>query len=151
MKQVNALLKFKHPTHDASIALPVVKIEKYNELRKAKGQEQARNQSSSAARKTCGESGHNRSSSSKCKFHKASKQEKSKDITRTSVIKTNLNNICNVIDRNTLRRVHTILECESCRTVWNRDVNAAKNIHHVSTYQANHNNERPPIFQRPST
>ncbi|KAI8366530.1 hypothetical protein BD560DRAFT_424892 [Blakeslea trispora] len=54
-----------------------------------------------------------------------------------------------IVDRNTSRKVHTILKSKSCSTVWNSDVNAAKNIHHVFTYQANHNDERLSIFQRP--
>jgi transcription elongation factor Elf1 len=45
-------------------------------------------------------------------------------------------------------KVHAILKCETCSTVWNRDVNAAKNIHYIFQYQSKHNNERPTIFQR---
>ncbi|KAI8364126.1 hypothetical protein BD560DRAFT_425692 [Blakeslea trispora] len=43
----------------------------------------------------------------------------------------------NVVDRNTLRKVHMILKCKSCSTVWNCDVYATKNICYVFTYQAN--------------
>ena len=48
------------------------------------------------------------------------------------------------------RRVHAVLECNSCSTVWNRDVMAAKNMHYIFTYMSQHNNERPPEFRRPS-
>ncbi|KAI8380184.1 hypothetical protein BD560DRAFT_487788 [Blakeslea trispora] len=73
------------PSHKPTSVISIkvqAKIDKSNELRKAKGQEQAKNQSSSAVCKIRGESGHTGSSSSKCKFHKASKQEKSKDFTQ---------------------------------------------------------------------
>ncbi|KAI8337780.1 hypothetical protein BD560DRAFT_440193 [Blakeslea trispora] len=158
------VVPFEYPTHDASIALPVGTSTSPSHKptpvisKKAKGQEQAKNQSSSAVSKTCGESGHTRSSSSKCKFQKATRQDGQikfayvdKYLTSQICNKCKSRTLSNVIDRNTLRRIHTILKSESCSTVWNRDVNAANNIRYVFTYQANHNNERPPIFLRPST
>ena len=46
-------------------------------------------------------------------------------------------------------KIHAVLKCNSCRTVWNRDTMAAKNIRHIFRYMAEHNNERPEMFRRP--
>jgi hypothetical protein len=46
-------------------------------------------------------------------------------------------------------KIHAVLKCNSCRTVWNRDVMAAKNIRYIFRYMAEHNNRRPPMFCRP--
>jgi hypothetical protein len=48
------------------------------------------------------------------------------------------------------RKVHAVLKCNSCNTVWNRDVMAAKNILSIFYYMSQHNNERPREFTRPS-
>jgi hypothetical protein len=47
------------------------------------------------------------------------------------------------------RRVHSVLKCESCGTVWNRDVNSALN-NNIFVYKSKHDNESPPPFTRPS-
>ena len=48
------------------------------------------------------------------------------------------------------RRVYSVLKCESCGTVWNRDVNSALKISGIFVYKSNHDNESPPPFKRPS-
>ncbi|KAI9263631.1 hypothetical protein EDC94DRAFT_670893 [Helicostylum pulchrum] len=48
------------------------------------------------------------------------------------------------------RKLHAVLKCDSCNTVWNRDVMAVKNIHNIFTYMSQHNSERPPEFRRRS-
>ncbi|CEP15642.1 hypothetical protein [Parasitella parasitica] len=48
------------------------------------------------------------------------------------------------------RKVHAVLKCNSCDTVWNRDVMASKNIYFIMHYMSQHNNERPPEFARTS-
>lgn len=47
-------------------------------------------------------------------------------------------------------RIHAVLKCENCRTTWNRDVMAAKNMAYVFKYMSRHNNQRPLPFRRPS-
>ncbi|CEG83051.1 hypothetical protein RMATCC62417_17027 [Rhizopus microsporus] len=42
------------------------------------------------------------------------------------------------------RRVHAVLKCEPCSTVWNRDVNSALNIYGIFVYKSKHDNESPP-------
>ncbi|KAI7900893.1 uncharacterized protein BX663DRAFT_553532 [Cokeromyces recurvatus] len=45
-------------------------------------------------------------------------------------------------------KLHAVLKCNSCNTVWNRDVMAAKNMNYIFTYMLQHKNERPPDFQK---
>jgi hypothetical protein len=49
------------------------------------------------------------------------------------------------------QKIHAVLKCTSCNTVWNRDVMAAKNMRHIFVYMALNNNERPDPFKRPDT
>ena len=46
------------------------------------------------------------------------------------------------------RRVHSVLKCESCGTVWNHDVNSALNIYGIFVYKLKHDNESPPSLQK---
>ncbi|ORE16856.1 hypothetical protein BCV71DRAFT_270862 [Rhizopus microsporus] len=49
------------------------------------------------------------------------------------------------------RRVHSVLKCESCGTVWNCDVNTALNIYGIFVYKSKHDNESLPLpFKIPS-
>ncbi|CEP19532.1 hypothetical protein [Parasitella parasitica] len=48
------------------------------------------------------------------------------------------------------RKLHAVLKCNSCNTVWNRDVMVLINIYYIMLYMSQHNNERPPEFARPS-
>ncbi|KAI8368536.1 hypothetical protein BD560DRAFT_331005 [Blakeslea trispora] len=59
-----------------------------------KSQEHAKNQSANAVCKTCGEARHARSSSRMYRLYKPSKLEEAKNFARTSVINTNLSNVC---------------------------------------------------------
>lgn len=49
------------------------------------------------------------------------------------------------------RSVHSVLNCQTCGTHWNRDHMASMNIRSVFIYMANNQNERPPPLQRPTT
>ncbi|KAG2206160.1 hypothetical protein INT47_003809 [Mucor saturninus] len=57
----------------------------------------------------------------------------------------------NVSTAKSKRRVHSVLKCNnnSCNIVWNRDINAAKNIFDIIMFAAHNNNRRPPAFERP--
>jgi hypothetical protein len=44
--------------------------------------------------------------------------------------------------------LHAVLKCKSCCTVWNRDVNASRNLHHIALYMAANGNQRPTEFSR---
>ncbi|CEP18871.1 hypothetical protein [Parasitella parasitica] len=57
---------------------------------------------------------------------------------------TNLNNA------ESKRKVHVVLKCNSCNTLWNRDVMASKSIYCMMHYMSQHNNERSPKSARPS-
>jgi hypothetical protein len=46
-------------------------------------------------------------------------------------------------------KIHTVLKCTSCSTVWNRDVMAARNIRSIFMSMAMNNDERPIRFRRP--
>lgn len=61
-------------------------------------------------------------------------------------------NLENVTTANSKRRVHAVLKCKenTCNIVWNRDVNAAKNIYDIFIFAAQNNNSRPTQFQRAS-
>ena len=49
------------------------------------------------------------------------------------------------------RRVHSVLKCESCGTMWNRNVNSSLNINGIFVYKSKYDNESPPLpFKRPS-
>ena len=43
--------------------------------------------------------------------------------------------------------VHGLLKCQSCNTMWNRDVNGASNIYKIA-YNAIHKKERPSYLCR---
>ncbi|CEG76751.1 hypothetical protein RMATCC62417_11608 [Rhizopus microsporus] len=58
-----------------------------------------------------------------------------------------LNNICITGSK---RRVHSVLKCESCGMVWNRDVSSVLNIYGIFVYKSKHDNESPLPFRRPS-
>lgn len=47
-------------------------------------------------------------------------------------------------------RIHAVVKCDYCSTVWNRDVNAARNMRYLFIYMAMHGNERPEAFRRPT-
>lgn len=47
-------------------------------------------------------------------------------------------------------RVHATLICPKCRVIWNRDVNAARNIAYMFWWQRVHAGAKPPRFCRPS-
>ncbi|ORE13652.1 hypothetical protein BCV71DRAFT_277620 [Rhizopus microsporus] len=57
----------------------------------------------------------------------------------------------NITTMSSKRRVHAMLECNnsSCNIVWNRDVNAAKNIFDVFIFAAEQENKKHPAFERP--
>jgi len=44
--------------------------------------------------------------------------------------------------------LHAVLKCKTCRTVWNRDCNASRNLFHIATYAAMNDNNVPAIFER---
>ncbi len=41
--------------------------------------------------------------------------------------------------------LHAVIKCKNCTTVWNRDINAARNIRFVALYMANNENWEPDI------
>ncbi|KAI7900783.1 uncharacterized protein BX663DRAFT_516497 [Cokeromyces recurvatus] len=59
-------------------------------------------------------------------------------------------NLTNITTTKSKRELHAVLKCNSCSTVWNRDVMAAKNINYIFTYMSQHKNKRPREFQRSS-
>ena len=46
-------------------------------------------------------------------------------------------------------RVHATLICPKCRAIWNRDVNAARNIAYMFWWQRVHAGAKPPRFCPP--
>jgi hypothetical protein len=44
--------------------------------------------------------------------------------------------------------LHAVRYCKGCRTIWNRDVNAARNIAYSFWWQRGHAGELPPRFRR---
>ncbi|CAO3692646.1 unnamed protein product [Rhizopus microsporus] len=62
--------------------------------------------------------------------------------------KCKINEINNISITRSKRRVHSVVKCESCGTVWNCDVNSALNIHCTFVYKSKHDNESPPPFKR---
>ena len=56
-----------------------------------------------------------------------------------------LDHVCDEASGDSL---HAVLRCKSCDTVWNRDVNAARNIRHIALHMATNENEVPKVFQR---
>jgi len=44
--------------------------------------------------------------------------------------------------------LHAVLRCKKCDTVWNRDVNAARNLRLIALYMATNENKVPTVFQR---
>jgi hypothetical protein len=45
--------------------------------------------------------------------------------------------------------LHSVRYCKSCRTMWNRDVNASRNILHTFWWVRQTHGQRPPAFARP--
>lgn len=63
--------------------------------------------------------------------------------------------ICNICQTRTLKNVfsadknqnlHASLQCDSCHTIYNRDVNASINIRDIFSFMANSNNQQPDVF-----
>ena len=46
------------------------------------------------------------------------------------------------------RSLYAVKRCKVCRTIWNRDVNAARNIGLVFWWLRSHGGSRPPGFRR---
>ncbi|KAJ3090424.1 Acyl-CoA-binding domain-containing protein 5 [Quaeritorhiza haematococci] len=46
-------------------------------------------------------------------------------------------------------KIWAVQLCPVCGTVWDRDVNASRNIRDVGLYMIKHNGERPYAFKRP--
>lgn len=43
-------------------------------------------------------------------------------------------------------RIHALVKCDHCSTVWNKDVNGARNMRNLFIYMAMNGNERPIAF-----
>lgn len=54
--------------------------------------------------------------------------------------------LINTISARSKRKVYVVLKCNSCCTVWNHDVMAAKNIYYIFTHMSQHSNERLPGY-----
>ncbi|KAL4215593.1 hypothetical protein AB4K20DRAFT_1991562 [Rhizopus microsporus] len=65
-------------------------------------------------------------------------------------MQTNVLQLDNITTINSKRRIHSALKCNnnSCNIVWNRDINAAKNIFDVFMFAAEQENKRHPAFER---
>ena len=46
--------------------------------------------------------------------------------------------------------IHAVVKCDYCSMVWNRDVNAARNMRYLFIYMAMHGNERSEAFRKPT-
>ena len=42
--------------------------------------------------------------------------------------------------------LHAVLSCKNCATVWNRDVNAARNLRFIALHMAANENKVPEVF-----
>ena len=42
--------------------------------------------------------------------------------------------------------LHAVLRCNNCATVWNRDVNAARNLRFIAIHMAANENRTPPMY-----
>ena len=45
--------------------------------------------------------------------------------------------------------LHAVLRCKNCDTVWNRDVNTARNLRLIALHMAANGNRTPEVFTRP--
>lgn len=46
--------------------------------------------------------------------------------------------------------LHAVVKCKNCSTVWNRDINASRNLFHIAVHCASHQDQVPPAFRRPN-
>lgn len=60
------------------------------------------------------------------------------------VISVKPKSLTSAVSAESKRKIYAILKCNSCSTVWNRDVMVAKNMHYIFTYISQHNNKRHP-------
>ena len=66
-------------------------------------------------------------------WHALMKREKEGDLLVVTIDDFKTSRICNIYYENSLKKVdgvkgHTFLGCQNCKTLWQRDINAAKNM-----------------------
>ncbi|KAG2196098.1 hypothetical protein INT46_005769 [Mucor plumbeus] len=78
------------------------------------------------------------------------KREKEGDLLVVTIDEYMTSRICNIFYEDSLRKVdgvkgHSVLGCQNCKTLWQRDINPAKNMLLISSLTWN-GSDRPEIF-----
>jgi hypothetical protein len=78
------------------------------------------------------------------------KREKEENLSVVAIDEFMTSRICNICYKDSLKKMngvndHSVLECHNCTTLWQRDINAAKNMLLISSLIWN-GNDRPGVF-----
>ena len=83
-------------------------------------------------------------------WHASKKWEKEENLLVVTINEFMTSRICNIYNENSLKKVdgvndHSVLGCQNCKTLWQRDINATKNMLLISSLIWN-DNGRPEVF-----